>query len=729
MKNEILESISFKEYHKIKEFICSLIAVIVILLSLFFCFLDNTNRLELSIITFLKNIAYYFCNVFAPGVKIDAGVHLDKVIEMKGGIDNYSILPVDFEIFKAEIQTYFGMLFDLKNYQEFFLEKSYLLLVFFRFLMIILPLIFFVKMLVDNYLSEDLQRKKEKSKPYQFYLQFEKKILYRFLNFLKELMDYFLHSKFYILLFSIILAFDMNLFSVILDLIVWLFYFSSSLNLLSIFEIIVVVMLDLGPFLLKIPFVIYLLIVYIIYDKIRKKKAYEDLQHFENYNKGFITSLGLNTLIIGAPGAGKTQLMTDMVLSSEEILRTRLLNILLEIKLEFPNFPFDQLEKEIDRLVKEHRIFNVFQAKDFIDYKFTLNEFYHYDFHHFNILYDNGLYFENIYEGLCDYAKAYYLYSLKTPLSATNYAIRHDGKLIDKGHFKIWKYDFFRSKSGEIDYHFTSKILDFNAMRIQKKLNSEVKNAYKLDGNVVAITEFGKERRNQFYTNKLDKSDLKANQLNDGFNDYLKMKRHDCTIRNKPIFMLFADDQREEAVNADARDLFEYKITIHQQDSFFKSSLLNFDISLITLFFEWIVQKVSDFNLRYDVVRSDKTLFKYLINKIAYRSNQYLVKRHNIFDYKVMELNISNGIDNYKQKYFLMKKKIYSRRYSTDCYSSFFEEKYLNASEGFIDLNNFDYYIPSIKELTSMNSYFINDLNKIFEESNAFSWINEKVNY
>ena len=40
---------------------------------------------------------------------------------------------------------------------------------------------------------------------------------------------------------------------------------------------------------------------------------------------------------------------------------------------------------------------------------------------------------------------------------------------------------------------------------------------------------------------KLDKDDLNANQLNDGFNDYGKMKRHDCTIRNKLIFMSFMD--------------------------------------------------------------------------------------------------------------------------------------------------------------------------------------------
>ncbi len=726
MENEILESISFKERNKVKEFICYCIALSALLLSLLFCFTDNFNRLILAFITFGKNIVYYFISVFVPNTSIDAGVNLKEVIELKGGIDNYSILPVDFEVFKAEIQTYFYLFFDGKNYLDFFLSKSYVLINSLRFSIVFIPFIYLIRILFDNYLEEDSKRKNVDSKFYKSFLFFEKKILDPVVNFIKDFLHYLIYeSRFYLILFICIFFFDINLFTVVLDVIGWMFYFSSSLNLLSIFEIVVCVLLDLGPFLLKVPLIIYLLIAYLIFDKIRKNKAFEHLQHFENYNKGFICSLGINTLILGAPGAGKTQMMTDMVLSTEEILRTRLLNILIEIKNEFPDFPFHKLEKEMDDLIKHHQIYNHFMAKDFISFKFYMmentNDLYGYDFNRFKFDYDNGLYVENLYEALSDYAQANYLYSLKTPLSATNFAIRHDGKLVDRNHFKVWNYDYFKAKSNMIDYRFNSKIIDFNSFRINKKLNTEEKNSYKLDGGVVALTEVGKERRNQFYTNKLDRNDFKANQLNDGFNDYMKMKRHDCTIRNKPIFMLFADDQREESLNADLRDLFEYKITIHQQDASFQSSLFGFDNSLSIVILETIVAKIDEFNLKYDVVRSDKTLLKYLLNKVSYAINSYLTKRHNTFDFKMIEVDVDNGIDCKKQKYFLMKKKIYSRRYSTNCYSAFFEEKYMQSSSGFIDLKNFGFYKANIKELVSMNSYFIEDLNKIFNSGSVYN--------
>ena len=68
-----------------------------------------------------------------------------------------------------------------------------------------------------------------------------------------------------------------------------------------------------------------------------------------------------------------------------------------------------------------------------------------------------------------------------------------------------------------------------------------------------------------------------------------------------------------------------------------------------------------------------------------------------------------------------MSKRIYSRRYSTNCYSSFFEEKYLSAKNGFIDLPSFNNYVPSIDELKYMNSYFIRDMEAILTEEPSYS--------
>ena len=57
-----------------------------------------------------------------------------------------------------------------------------------------------------------------------------------------------------------------------------------------------------------------------------------------------------------------------------------------------------------------------------------------------------------------------------------------------------------------------------------------------------------------------------------------------------------------------------------------------------------------------------------------------------------------------------MKKKIYSKRFSTDCFSDFFEKKALRSPVGIDDLKEYVSEKASICELKEQNSYFINEL-------------------
>ena len=443
----------------------------------------------------------------------------------------------------------------------------------------------------------------------------------------------------------------------------------------------------------------------------------------EAYNMGFVNSLGSYTFIKGGPGSGKTLTMTYFNLCAEQILRERLFSIIKEINLEFPNFDFKDLENELEDLVNSHYIFNHYQAKAWIEKKREdffdnpNNGFFNYNFEKFNYEFNNGLFVEDLFEAISDYAQAYYLYSMNCPLSCANYSIRHNGELIFNGYFKLWSYDFLHENPETIDYSKNCKILDFNSLRIQKKLNSDETNHYSLDGCVTSVTEIDKERRNQFYTNKLDKDDINANQLNDGYNDYGKMKRHDCTIRNKLIFMSFMDCQRDGSVNSDLVDINEFLITIHKQDNDFETSLFMYWLEPIII--ESFLNFRNKIFYQFRLNRDDKTLLVYILNKVSFYLNRYIVQRNNIFNFKKIEFDVTNGIDTRKQKFFLLTKKIFARRYSTNCYSSFFEEKYLEANKGFIDLPSYINYVPSIEELRHMNSYFVRDMDSLMNENTS----------
>lgn len=68
-----------------------------------------------------------------------------------------------------------------------------------------------------------------------------------------------------------------------------------------------------------------------------------------------------------------------------------------------------------------------------------------------------------------------------------------------------------------------------------------------------------------------------------------------------------------------------------------------------------------------------------------------------------------------ENKYYLTSKKIYSKRFSTDCFSDFFTEKALRSPVGIDDLSEYATEKATFSELGTQNSYFINDLLKGME--------------
>ena len=63
-----------------------------------------------------------------------------------------------------------------------------------------------------------------------------------------------------------------------------------------------------------------------------------------------------------------------------------------------------------------------------------------------------------------------------------------------------------------------------------------------------------------------------------------------------------------------------------------------------------------------------------------------------------------------ENKYYIMSKKIYSKRFSTDCFSDFFTEKAVRSFVGIDDLAEYATEKATFSELGAQNSYFINDL-------------------
>ena len=63
-----------------------------------------------------------------------------------------------------------------------------------------------------------------------------------------------------------------------------------------------------------------------------------------------------------------------------------------------------------------------------------------------------------------------------------------------------------------------------------------------------------------------------------------------------------------------------------------------------------------------------------------------------------------------KKKYYVMNKKIYARRFSTDCFSDYFNELARNSKVGLNDYMEYATEKATVEELKLQNSYFINAL-------------------
>jgi hypothetical protein len=429
-------------------------------------------------------------------------------------------------------------------------------------------------------------------------------------------------------------------------------------------------------------------------------------------------------MLVGTMGKGKTTLITDMSLSTEAIFRSKAHELLIETDLKFPHFPYVVLENEIKQAIDNGVIFNLASAGEFITSKETefnaTGQICGYDYKKYGLYFDDKKTMIYLFDALRDYAKLYVIYITSSSLIISNYAVRTDFLKKDNGNFPKWNLDFFTRDSKRlknISRH--SHILDFDMLRLGKKLieNNRLSNAFEFG--VVAITETGKERGNQYKLQEIKETLRKlrnadkeqATQLTDKFNDALKLIRHKCTVCGFPFARVFLDEQRPESLGADARDLCEI---VHIKDR--TDTQLTMPFYFVgELLHDIIFPKFIDTYNKYRFNRGDNTLLMYLIKKFGSGLHRSYTRIYNRFGYSARLLAIEDGMTGQPVKqceYYLSTKKIYSDRFSTDAYYDIFANGLKTVKLGLNDIPEYATHKATEQELKSQNSYFINEITK-----------------
>ena len=135
------------------------------------------------------------------------------------------------------------------------------------------------------------------------------------------------------------------------------------------------------------------------------------------------------------------------------------------------------------------------------------------------------------------------------------------------------------------------------------------------------------------------------------------------------------------------------------------------------LVIDWFVSKFGDKYYERRFRRGDNTLRLHLFHGIAAKLNQYRDGIYNTFACCKCDVLVESGTQDgnkIHKNYYLMDKKIYSNRFSTDCFSDFFNKKALKSKIGIDDVKEYAGQKATLGELKKQNSYFINDLLKYY---------------
>ena len=699
-----------------RHYIC-----VVITLGFMACWLlfpHALGRFIESIRDFVTSILHSLCEMLDIEYNIPATVNdLPKFPFFDGVTSSVPTtdLPSKWEDFQVNWGKYWTAWANADNFSLYLLYVAYYAILAMQWTMIMFMALLILRKWLDRYLSKQNNKANEDSKAvcalkwFVFTVLLPVKVwVIRFILFVKN-------NKFYWKSWLALWAFYFNLFTISVEFFAYYFYLVGTLDFAGLYVQVYKLFLDLSAPFNFIPLILWIIGGFIAFDLLRRNAGYEKVHNYEYRNRGFWNARPIVSMICATMGAGKTTMEADGGLSTVCMFRDKAFEKILENDLKFPRFPWINLELTMKRAMATHTVYNLATIRRFIrrrreyfDKHPTRRNCFDYDFEHYGLTYNDKLKISNVWDIIETYAQLYFIYIMMTAIA--NFSLRLDEVLTDSGNFPLWDSDFFYRDSRLAEaYSRHAKILDFDSVRLAFKLLQNNKYADSFEFGVVLITEIGKERGNKLENADKKKESLKTNQKNDGFNSWLKMIRHSATVDGYPFVKVITDEQRPESWGADARDLCEI---VHIREKGETCLAMPF-FFLEELLYQFVFNKFAEIYYRYRYSRSDNTLPMWLLKGFVAGLEHYYDGIYNTFGFHVLDVEIERGSqdgETKKASYYIMYKKIYANRFSTDCFSDYFTKKALRSTVGIGDLPEYATEKATFEELGMQNSYFINDL-------------------
>lgn len=720
-----------------RHFICVAITIGFVALGVFE-FFGAVGRLIESGRDIGLSAAFYFCELFQIPHDITPTVNdFPKIpfFDFGGGSAPSVPIPDDWQGFAEKWSQYWRVWATGENFLAYLGFLGNLLYVLSMAVLCLLPAVVLAYFLLKRFAKTENNDWGKDTKPLRafkritaFYLPVKQWVL-SFIGFLRD-------SGVYWKIWLCLWLFYFNVFTIVLEFIAFYLYFVVTFDFVNIYRQVYKLILDLWTAISFIPVWGWVLLALFLIDRWRRKIGYAVLNHNEMKNRGFINARPIVLMVCGTMGKKKTTMLTDIALSQAVMFKDKAFEKILENDLKFPYFPWVNLENALRFAMSRHEVYNLATCRKYIGhlsacfaaaqvpeyrkavrrhlkkaYALDYDNFcFGYDYERYGFTYDDKLKVVNVWEVIETYAQLYFIYIIQSSLIISNYSVRTDSLISDIGNFPLWNTDFFKRDSRLIDsYSRHSHIIDFDALRLGRKMVENNAFADSFEFGVVDITEVGKERKNMLELKEMKKREETTNQKNDGFNDWLKMIRHSATVDNYPFVKVITDEQRPESWGADARDLCEI---VHIRESGETRLAMPF-FFIGELLYSAVFGKFVSLYYNYRFMRGDNTLFMHILKTVTAKIQHYYTGIYNTFGYCPLRVQIESGTQDGEldeNKYYLANKKIYSKRFSTDCFSDFFTQKALRSPVGLDDLPEYRTEKATFDEMDKQHSYFFNDL-------------------
>ncbi|MFA7032879.1 MAG: hypothetical protein WC201_04900, partial [Bacilli bacterium] len=703
---KIIKSFSLKKNKKTQKLekkinitIYDIIVIILLLgLAVYTGFhLSSHLLLANSARSFYESLVYYFKNIFSNGTVSDDGLSILNIDESI----TKSLLPVDFEVFGWRFLATFELLVNPDNIKSAWWVLAPFLKNLAIVLMIIVPPLLLLGLVYHMAVFKNYHKTcEEESKPLQSLKKSQRKVLEPIGRFCKDLFNtwryrqigerkiFGFYINYYYAITLLLIAYNINVFSMVFIFIAWYLYFVFSLNISSIYYLVAKLLICLAPLLHPIFIPAWIVLVSYIVIKLKIKAGYMTLHKLYARDVDIVNASGVSLMLVGGPGTGKGSCGVIMQQIMEYLLRTKADSLMMEIRLEFPDFPWRKVEMIIEEKMANKDQLIQFKNKVQVETYFRklLDDakiweekkvFWSYDFRKQRIIFWDGLKVATLVEEILDYAQLYYIYAYR--LTMANFSIRIDKQvLIDECHAAMIG-DPFSTDSRNVETYYRAQRIDFNELRIFQKV-ANAKNAKELtalfDAGVIYAQEYEKERGNKV-TNQ-NRADLPTKPSNDGVPSFVAFFRHLTTVRNTCFGRMLVDGQDINWLAGRETKMIETIAFIKTGKRKTKYAIPLFWIESVLL--EWADDIFCSKIKKYIITRNDKTVYSYINGHFAsfFRRINRII--WGTFGYESVPMSLSGSnlegsqVGKGDTSFNLLYKIAYSDKFKTDSYSGFWRE-------------------------------------------------------